>query len=91
VSLQNQNVWELFNQETQGEEIKHWSSDQKLEEAIQIKEGGFETELGARARGGNNSLVGGWRTSPYILGMILTPTCTPMFHHPSCYESDGET
>ena len=91
MSLQNQNVWELFNQETQGEEIKHWSSDQKLEEAIQIKEGAFETELGARAQGGNNCLVGGWRTSPYILGMILTPTCTPMFHHPSCYESDGET
>lgn len=73
MTLQIQNVWELFNQETRGEEIKHWSSDQKLEEAIQIKEGAFETELGARALSNNNSLVGGWRTSPYILGMILTP------------------
>lgn len=90
MSLQNQNTWELFNQETQEEEIKHWSSDQKLEEAIQIK-GAFETELGAQGLCSNNRLVGGWKTSPYILGMILTPRYTPMFHHPNCYGSDGET
>lgn len=63
----------------QEEEIKQWSSDQKLEEVVQIKEGALATELGAQVQGGNDSLVGGWKTSCYILGMILTRRCTKCF------------
>lgn len=85
-------MWKLFDQETHKEEVKQWSSDHKLEEAVQIKEEALATQLGAQALGGNNSIAGGWKTSPYILGMILTPRYTIMLGHPNYYESDhGET